>query len=103
MNEEILRDLSPVEILEDILEQITKREEDCLMRVYTRFCFLRGLPVDFNNVARQTYELNPNKWDFYWIMPGTEVRVFLMSRELIIEDSQPKLNIIFNPELLKED
>ncbi|MGN6639350.1 MAG: hypothetical protein ACTHJ8_10600 [Mucilaginibacter sp.] len=97
--------MEAIDAVDDLLEQIRKQEEECLKRVFTRFCFLTGREINLDNVRRKTYQDNPNFWEYYFMIG--EIKVFLMSREVTVKtsDGQPEynLNIIFNPEFLKED
>lgn len=91
-----------IKVADDLSEQINKRENDCLNSIYTRFCLLKGLWVDFRHVKRKSYPGRPNYWE-YWYKIDTPKQYFLMSREFKLENNVPKLNITFSKELTKNN
>lgn len=97
MPEEIL--MKAIEVVDNISEQIREKEADCLRRIFIRFtCIKKGVEPNIKNVTIKYYQDRPNLWEYVYDA-GKPTEYLLMTRELIIEDNQPKLNIIFNCEL----
>lgn len=99
---EVLQDSNPIDVLEEILEAVDKQEKECLNRVFLRHCFLNGLAIDQSQITKLNDDKRRN-YSAYWYKLGTPKEAFLMSAELIIEAGQPKLNVIFNANLIAED
>lgn len=94
--------MEAIEAVDTISEQIRMREADCVKRVFTRFCLLKFKTLDPSQVDIKNYEVRPNFTNYYYRF-GTPDQYWLMSAELIIEHDVPKLNVLFNNELVKDN
>ncbi len=100
---EPLNVLEAIEAIDEISEQINKRENDCIDKVFVRYCLLKGAPLDMGRVRRKNYPDRPNYWEYYYLT-NLGVQAFLMSPELVVTPGADHvLNIKFNPMLLTED
>jgi len=94
--------MKAIEMVDSISEQIRKREADCLKSVFTRFCLIKFKTLDPSQVDIKNYPVRPNFTNYYYKF-GTHEQYWLMSTELIIEDNEPKLNVLFNAELVNNN
>lgn len=84
------------------IADINEREEQCLKTIHARYCIPRALHHNAADVSRY-YPVDGNKNLYqYWYKFGTPQAFMLMQRELVFEDNQPKLNIVFNADLARE-
>lgn len=94
--------IKTLEAVDELSEQINLKESDCLVKIFTRFCLLHGLLIDFDQIRRKNFSERPNYWE-YWYKYGTKQQFFLMSRELLVNDNVPALNIVFSKALTKDN
>ena len=94
---------NPVEVFDKALDavekiqaQILARENDCLRRIFSRFCLMNAIMADFSEVKREDFIDRPNYWQYYFIYKGKSH--FLMSRELIavVKDGIPNFKLDIN-------
>lgn len=105
----LLQDANPHDnpTLKELLNEIQLKEAECFERVYKRFCWLNGVRFDLAKIEPQTFDLKPNKIDYYYMGPVPKakgIKHFLMSRDLIMVKGQelPTLEIKWNMNLIDE-
>lgn len=87
------------EWLETTMDQIAAAERNCLTSIFTRFCLKKAKMVDFSMVSERTFEPHRPNYVEYYYKEYTTDEYFLMSRELVNNKGEIKLNVNFNTEL----
>ena len=85
-------------VVDDLLKQVQAKEAECLTTIHARFCLLKGVKININDLHPKEIPGRGNYWE-YWINLKGQIPYLLMSRELKIVDNEPVLEITFNKEL----
>lgn len=89
---------------QQMIDNLAAKEAECLMTIHSRYCILKGIPIDRRAVTRYIPDerLRPQYWEYWlnWNKPG---EYFLMSRDVTSnEKGELSLKIAFNKELVRE-